>query len=138
MTTRRQDSGETWGNKLKRRRSQGNLTEEEKKTTRGKMLVSRARQTTLIDRKKNPKTKKGPQQESPSGEREEAGRIISDWSLILTLDDGRRMCSGRSRPGSLASPVKVGNEIGTGSGNRAGVAVVRDVAKYSCSGGTSR
>lgn len=110
--------------------------------TIGKMLVSQARKTKLLDRKENSNDeKKGPQKESRSGEREEAGRIISGCSPVLTLDDGRRMCSGRSRPGSLSSPISwamrsVQGGIGTGEWDRAGVAVVRDVAKYSCSGST--
>lgn len=47
----------------------------------------------------------------------------------MTLDDGRRMCSRRSRPGPSAH--QGGQSDGTWSGIGKGVAVVRDVAKYS-------
>lgn len=70
MTARRQDSGETWGNNLKRRRIQGNVTEKEKKMTIGKMLVSQARKTKLLDRKENSNDEKRDPNKSPGQAKE--------------------------------------------------------------------
>jgi transposase len=101
MTTRRQDSGETWGNDPKRR-TQGNATEKEKETTRGKMLVSQARQAALTDRQKKKKKefqrqKKGTPTRVPVRRKR---RGLPDYirlvnlSLVWTLGDGRRIVLG--------------------------------------------
>lgn len=81
----------------------------------------------LVDRKENSKGKRTPTSVAVIHQ-EEAGQLISGWSLVLTLDDGRRMCSRRSRPGPPAH--QRGQSDGTWSGIGKGVAVVRDVAKY--------
>lgn len=65
------------------------------------------RQKEKFQRKKDPNRR-------PVIHQEEAGQLISGWSLVLTLDDGRRMCSRRSRPGPPAQ--EGGQSDGTWSG----------------------
>lgn len=60
MTTRRQDSVETWGNDLKKRRCQGDVTEKEKMTIGKQRCLISVRHASLVDRKKNSKGKRTP------------------------------------------------------------------------------
>lgn len=93
MTTRRQDSRETWGNNSSGIRSQGNVTNRGKKTTIGNMLVSQASSNDFDRQKENFQRRKRDPNKSPGQARaEEAVRIISGSSLVPTVDDGRRMC----------------------------------------------
>lgn len=86
MTTRRQDSVETWGNDPKRRKSQGNLTQKEK-VTRGKerCLIS-VRHVSLVDRKEKFQRKRDPNKRP--GHTSGSGRPA--YIRLVTYHDSRR------------------------------------------------